>query len=514
MNTLLEWQKRFSAGLMLDADLIELDDFLFEYGKYIDNFYFSLPLGDRMHSRKKVADLFHESGMESHFWSELEIIKKHGIRLEALFNTHSTHVDDIEVGKQLLSEHGITPQKIGLVDEFYDVVRENFPNSQLVFSYNNFPENVKSYEAGGHHYDEYVIGRQFIRNREVFDWIHSKAKSKTVLLLNNGCSFICGGCREKAHCYKSYQRATNYHSGEYLYALQSILPYELTNSPLAEYPIDICKINSRNARLGYLRDCLKSYIFGEEQKWIDMSPSSYGMWGSLTWHKRWFSSFSLENIRSIKDAIYQGKAINDIPAGHYVDLILDLTDTEISNYSTDSLQNDIEAMGNLLHATTRGVLLSLPSNNNMDTISKEKLYSFVTYLHSQKIKIWWSVPAEFSGKHSKLISLLDTIDNKDAIIVHDQTTMDLLLKTKFANLVVYSSLLLHGMTSEQRNSIKNQKRIYNMQSGPLELRLRDHNTILTINNKDDVMFGLSYDMPFLAKPSIQKSVSALEVKKI
>lgn len=48
--------KCFSCGLALDVSLQAFDGFLDRYEKYIDHFYFSLPMGDKFHAKTRVDE--------------------------------------------------------------------------------------------------------------------------------------------------------------------------------------------------------------------------------------------------------------------------------------------------------------------------------------------------------------------------------------------------------------------------------------------------------------------------
>ena len=48
--------KCFSCGLALDVSLQAFDGFLNRYEKYIDHFYFSLPMGDKFHAKTRVDE--------------------------------------------------------------------------------------------------------------------------------------------------------------------------------------------------------------------------------------------------------------------------------------------------------------------------------------------------------------------------------------------------------------------------------------------------------------------------
>ena len=49
--------KRLSVGLTLDTSLELFEQLLNKYHKYIANFYFSLPMGDKFHSRVNVKQI-------------------------------------------------------------------------------------------------------------------------------------------------------------------------------------------------------------------------------------------------------------------------------------------------------------------------------------------------------------------------------------------------------------------------------------------------------------------------
>lgn len=285
-------------------DSVEVfDRFLDVYAVYIENVYFSLPLGDRFHSRIVTQRVLRDSEKIPYFLKLLRCVSCHGIGLEVLFNTDELTEADILQAKSFMDENGIEPQAIGLRNKYYSVVKKLYPNKELVYSFNNFPKDRLAYFSNGPGYNQYVVGRQFIRDRELLRQIRSRG-ARTVLLLNNGCSFRCGGCGIDNHCHDAYFREREIHSPEYLYALQSIFPFEIHEGYIDTSLVDLYKIASRNANVAYLRECLDSYIHNDASG-IEKDPNRYMLWSRLTWHSDYFAKFDYQRLREIKEKIYR-----------------------------------------------------------------------------------------------------------------------------------------------------------------------------------------------------------------
>ena len=196
-------RKRFSVGLPVLNPPEELDRFLDEYAGFIENVYFSLPLGDRFHSRVVTQQVLRREDKLSFFLELLHCVKSHGIHLELLFNTAGLSEEDILLAGDFVARQGINPDEIGIRKEYYALVHQLFPGKELVYSFNNFPSSRSAYFSHGLPFDQYVVGRQFIRDRELLRQIRERG-AKSVLLLNNGCSFTCGGCGSGNHCHDAY----------------------------------------------------------------------------------------------------------------------------------------------------------------------------------------------------------------------------------------------------------------------------------------------------------------------
>lgn len=93
--------KRFSVGLTLDASISSFETFLLKYSKYISNFYFSLPLGDKFHARENVVRQMHDPSKVDLLWKMLKLIKSYGIKLEFVLNNGNITASDIVASNTL-----------------------------------------------------------------------------------------------------------------------------------------------------------------------------------------------------------------------------------------------------------------------------------------------------------------------------------------------------------------------------------------------------------------------------
>lgn len=300
------FSKRFSVGLALDTTLVEFNAMLDEYSWAIENIYFSLPMGDKFHARTRVVDQMRQPETVALFWELLGCIKAHGIKLELVLNNGLVSPRDVQEAAQMLKNHNICIDLVGITDDIYDDVKQYFPTQKIVYSFKNRTHTKAAFASLQHRYDEIVIGRQNIRNLELFRYIRDELKTNVVLLLNNGCSHVCGGCTTLNNCHRSYYQEKFRKSAEYLYALQSIMPFELHSELLDTSNVHLFKISSRNASIDYIRKCLDSYINCIEEPYIRQSNENYMLWSRLAWHGEYYTDFSLESIRKLKRQIYQG----------------------------------------------------------------------------------------------------------------------------------------------------------------------------------------------------------------
>lgn len=419
--------KKFSVGLTLDASFSEFESFLSEYADYISNFYFSLPLGDKFHARVNVVKQMHDPSKVELLWKMLKTIKSYGIDLELVLNNGNVTENDIVAAKKMLAEHGAAIDLIGLTDDIYANVKKHFPDLKTVYSFKNRSHVKKDYENASGHYDEIVLGRQNVRNVELFSFVKNRLNSKVVLLLNNGCSHICGGCSTTENCHSSYYRAKLNRSSEYLYALQSIMPYEIHDGLLDLTNVDLFKIASRNASLQYLSDCLNSYVNRVEDEYIEKSYNNYMLWGRLAWHVEYYDEFSLQRIRNYKASIYCGKEIPVL--NKKIALCRDLRDKP---FFEDRFECDEERVLSAINKELRGLPYTIDEcitgvsncRNLFGRITKERFEATIKSLVSEFNKIDFEIPPLISEDYALLNVLLksESAASIDCYIVNDLNT--------------------------------------------------------------------------------------------
>lgn len=88
------WEKRFSVGIAIETTLSDFEGMLENYGRYIDNFYCSLPLGDKFHGRTHVANQFKNPENIQKFWEIAKMINKSDVGFEIVFNTDKLIEED------------------------------------------------------------------------------------------------------------------------------------------------------------------------------------------------------------------------------------------------------------------------------------------------------------------------------------------------------------------------------------------------------------------------------------
>lgn len=297
------WEKRFSVGIAMETTLSEFENMLKKYGKYIDNFYGSLPLGDQFHGRVHVAKQFKDTKNAQKFWKIVKLLNEYDVNFEMVFNTDNLTEEDFYLCRNELKKHEVTVNKIAILDKYYEQVHTIFQNVKLVNSVNNMPNTIEGIRNTSHLYDEIVIGRQFIRNVEAFRIVTDELGADCVLLVNNGCSHICGGCRSFDYCKGCYEKEKKRTSAEYLYALQSILPYEISENYFDTSAVKLFKLSTRNADTEFICKCLDSYIHDNGKEYVDRSRHHYLLWSRLMWHQDYFDYFDYERIRKIKQKI-------------------------------------------------------------------------------------------------------------------------------------------------------------------------------------------------------------------
>lgn len=293
-------RRKFMVGLPIINDEIEWQRFLVKYKPHIYSVYFSLPLGDRFHSRSNVLQQFHDPIIVEQFWKLLRITESEGIDLEMVLNTSSLVEGDVAKSKEELDAHGISISSITISDKYYDEVSSIFHGVSINYSFNNHLENPDDIPAN-HEYKHIIIGRKNIRNYGMIQSLRNRGKDP-VLLLNNGCNHFCGWCGSPEHCGMAFRRIEGEFDLDYLYALFSIMPYELEENPGWD-GISVVKVSSRNSDVNFLDKCLDSYIHCRDVELVGKDSSNYFLWARLAWFNRHYKELNLDKIRAYKEEI-------------------------------------------------------------------------------------------------------------------------------------------------------------------------------------------------------------------
>ncbi len=298
------FEKKFSVGLAMDTTLKEFEEFLGKYSYFIDNMYVSPPLGDQYHGREHIKEQFHDPDKVALFWELAELIQHYQISLEVVFNTELLGIEDFQRTKEEFDKRNIGIDKIAVFDKYIKDVKALFPKARIVKTVNEMPNSLAEFELIPDVYDEVVVGRQFIREKEVLQIISSQLHAVPVLLINNGCSFHCGGCREMSHCENIYKQDNKVWASEYLYAQQSIFPYELHEGYLDITNIGLFKLSTRNADTDFTARCMDSYIKNNAEELVKEKKFNYLLWARLKWHIEHFDEFDYNRIVEIKSKMY------------------------------------------------------------------------------------------------------------------------------------------------------------------------------------------------------------------
>lgn len=302
----MDFKKKFNIGLTLETNLSEFRAFIEEYGEYIHSFYFSPPLGSLYHTRSKVALEFLIPGKKKLFWQMLEIISSAGIELELLFNTLRLNEELIHNAKKCLDERGIEVNSVCFLRDYYEGVREYFPDKKYIWSFNNGFRSQREIDEviGGFKADAFVLGSLFIRNNKFFEHLASRS-CEPYLLLNNACSFNCDTCNNtQSICERAFIKNLEGHSVEYLYALQSIFPEELSLGIIDTTNIGCFKISNRSSNLKFIRGAMDSYITGRVREYVLRDKRNYAYWGRAGYFWKYFSKMDIDKIYEYKSEIF------------------------------------------------------------------------------------------------------------------------------------------------------------------------------------------------------------------
>jgi len=290
-----QYKDKFSIGLSLDITLNEYQMMIQMYKEYINSIYFSLPLGDKFHSRRNISESFKDKAKIELFYKVLELFMDNDIKLDCVFNTPKLSEEELYYALLYL-KNNIDIDQITCLQKDIKIISEMFPNTEKIFSYNNNlkPQNIDSISSL---FDTVVLGRQFLRDYKLVRDVYNNGFDIKILV-NNGCSFNCGGCHSNLKCKDVFNNNLKNMSIDELYALQSFYPFELKEFiNRVDIPIKYIKISNRTSGYRYIRRCLDSYIYNMDPSVFIMQDSdSYRLWGRQANFNPYLDSLNEDNI--------------------------------------------------------------------------------------------------------------------------------------------------------------------------------------------------------------------------
>ena len=300
----MDLRRRISIGLPAALEFEEFRSVVSEFEEYLYGLYFSPPLPiAAMHTRLVLTSLYAREGAERDALRCIDFARSRGLRLELAINA----TDDARTAQAALDyafDRGIEPEEIVALESFGELARARFPDARLVYSYNNCVRSVEAIEAIPDSFDDVVLGGACIRHRAFVDRLRERGFG-TRLLVNNGCSFDCGWCRESVLCAPTFEANLAREGVARLYALQSILPEELADRYEASPP-DLIKLSTRPSDRSTFRGMIASYVEGGASSWISRDAEAWRFWCRLSHFIPYFGELELGAITDIKDAIWEG----------------------------------------------------------------------------------------------------------------------------------------------------------------------------------------------------------------
>ena len=302
----MDLRRRISIGLPAAVSYDEFRSVVSEFEENLYGLYFSPPLPiAAMHTRLILTSLFAREGSEKEALRCIDFARSRGLRLELAINA----ADDERTAMAALDyarDEGIEPDEVVALESFGELARGRFPEARLVYSYNNCVRSPEAIEAIPGEFDDVVLGGACIRQRGFLKRLRERGFG-TRLLVNNGCSFDCGWCRDSSRCAPTFEANLEREGVARLYALQSILPEELEER-YGECPPDLIKLSTRPSDVSTFRGMIASYVEGWAAPWIDRDPKAWRLWCRLSHFIPYFGDLDLGEITEIKAEIWEGRA--------------------------------------------------------------------------------------------------------------------------------------------------------------------------------------------------------------
>ncbi len=271
------------------------------FSPYIDYIYFSVP-GDVYQSRRNIFNGYSFDEATKKLSACLNLASTYGIKKELALNTYRLDDKCIEQAYNYCYRlfNGSPDAVVSLV-EYGNKIRDIFGNPVQIVSFNSSVRKPNDIEKIPDCFSEIVFGGPNIRDNEI--WSYTKIKGfQPRLLLNNGCSFNCGGCKKANICKRVFETNLSEYGIDRLYAMQSIIPSEFNeyiekNDTLCGY-----KISSRNCSFDYLIACLSGYIENKEN--ISMYHNFYHLWCRLAHFQPFYQDINFSKVKSVKDMLW------------------------------------------------------------------------------------------------------------------------------------------------------------------------------------------------------------------
>ncbi|MEN8188623.1 MAG: hypothetical protein ABFS19_02160 [Thermodesulfobacteriota bacterium] len=292
----MNFARKFSIGFPPDLKFEDWKSFVDSFHPYIHDVY-SSPIGDNLyHSRMPLWQyLEHTEANLKHFVRCISYACSKGASFNLAINTVRLLENNVDIlnSIELMSKY-LEIDQITTLTPYADIISKQYPDVPLLSSYNNIGYDDR--------FTQVVLGGKNLRDRSLFTKISNEG-FEVKLLLNNGCHFNCPGIcmgKKQSTCQSVAEQNVASNSINYLYALQSVMPFEL-HDYLINFDIDLFKINSRLLYNDQLEDVMKSYIENDNQV---MFPSRFLRWGSLAMFHQHIEEIEINEVMKYKEKIW------------------------------------------------------------------------------------------------------------------------------------------------------------------------------------------------------------------
>lgn len=297
--------KKFSIGVSLG---LAVDDYRYifnTYGDRIDELYFSLPLGREFQSRHLIHTQFLKEENIKKLLAILKLAKERNVSLELVVNGKlSLKEEDIELCYNWCKKHNVQIDSITTFNHLVEKAKSLFGNIKFKCSYNQNLRTYEDLEKLNPLFDEIILGNNFIRDVKAFKILKSKG-FKVRILLNNGCHHNCAWCSYNAPntCEKTFENNIKNNSFEYLFAIQSVFPNELTDFYEKLDCVDSYKLSTRTKSRFRFINILKVYLDNEFKCFLKDLISSCSLSSLHKYLLENFETVDFEEVLRIKSEI-------------------------------------------------------------------------------------------------------------------------------------------------------------------------------------------------------------------